>query len=289
MSLETFLLVILAAALHASWNLISKKAAAAAGDFVFAYRLLSALFYAPWVIYILATEGMHWSTEAVLFIALSSVLHLGYSLCLQWGYRAADLSVVYPVARGTGPLLSSLGAFLWLGDNPSVLGVTGIFCVVAGILLIASGGELRRFAKPEAWVGVRWGGFIGLFIAAYTVADAYSVKALLIAPVILDWLSAVGNVMLMAPRAWVRRSTMMEQMRGKWGYATAVGLLSPLAYILVLYAYRLGGQVSLIAPLREVSLMLATVAGFFILKEKASAARLVGCAVIIAGVILLSV
>jgi uncharacterized membrane protein len=78
-------------------------------------------------------------------------------------------------------------------------------------------------------------------------------------------------------------------MRGKWGYATAVGLLSPLAYILVLYAYRLGGQVSLIAPLREVSLMLATVAGFFILKEKASAARLVGCAVIIAGVILLSV
>ncbi|TEA77610.1 DMT family transporter [Allopusillimonas ginsengisoli] len=289
MTIEAFVLVIIAAALHATWNLVSKKAAAAAGDFVFAYRLLSTLFYAPWVIYILAVEGMHWSLPVVFFIALSSVLHLGYSLCLQWGYRAADLSVVYPVARGTGPLLSSLGAFMWLGERPSFLGVIGILCIVAGILLIATGGNLRRFASPQGWVGVRWGGFIGLFIAAYTVADAYSVKVLLVAPVILDWLSAAGNAVLMAPRAWVRRTVMMQQMRGKWRYAAIVGALSPMAYILVLYAYRLGGQVSLIAPLREVSLMLATVAGFFILKEKASFARLAGCAVIIAGVILLSV
>ncbi|MYN12165.1 EamA family transporter [Pusillimonas sp. TS35] len=289
MTLETFLLVICAAALHATWNLISKKAAAAAGDFVFSYRLLSAIFYAPWVLYILVVDGMTWSVPVVLFIALSSVLHLGYSLSLQWGYRAADLSVVYPVARGTGPLLSSLGAFIWLGEEPTAVGVAGILCVVAGILLIATGGALRRFASPHAWIGVGWGGFIGLFIAAYTVADAYSVKVLLVAPVILDWLSALGNAALLAPRAWLRRRAMREQMRGKWKYAVAVAVLSPLAYILVLYAYQLGGQVSLIAPLREVSLMLATIAGFFILKEEASIARLAGCAIIVAGVVLLSV
>lgn len=289
MTAEAFVLVMLAAALHATWNLVSKKSGASAGDFVFSYRLLSALIYAPWVAYILFVDGMHWSPEVALFIGLSSILHLGYSLCLQWGYRAADLSVVYPVARGTGPLLSSVGAFIWLGEHPSVLGSLGIVCVVAGILLIATGGDLRRFASPNALAGVRWGGFIGLFIAAYTLADAYSVKVLLIAPVMLDWLSAVGNVVLMGPRAWVRRRTMMVQMRGKWRFALIVGALSPLAYILVLYAYQLGGQVSLIAPLREVSLMLATVAGFFILKEEASIARLIGCAVIITGVVLLSV
>src|SRR3546814_10096685 len=77
----------------------------------------------------------------------------------------------------------------------------------------------------------------------------------------------------MAPRAWVRRADMMTQMRGKWGYALAVGALSPMAYILVLYALQRGAPVSLVAPLRETSLMIATVAGFFILKEKASAAR----------------
>lgn len=288
MTLETFLLVVCAAFLHAAWNLISKKAAAAAGHFVFSYRLMSAVLYAPWVFYILWVDGMDWTLQVAFFIALSSVLHLGYSLCLQWGYQAADLSVVYPIARGTGPLLSSLGAFIWLGETPSAFGVSGIVCVVFGILLIASGGNLRKFAGRQAWAGVRWGLFIGLFIAAYTVADAYSVKVLLVAPVILDWLSALGNAAMMAPRAWVRRSGMMEQMRGKWGYAAAVGALSPMAYILVLYALQLGGQVSLVAPLREMSLMIATVAGFFILKEQASRARILGCVVIVAGVVLLS-
>jgi drug/metabolite transporter (DMT)-like permease len=288
MTLETFALVIVAAILHATWNLLSKKASAAAGHFVFSYRLLSSVLYAPWVIYVFWADGMNLTLAAALFIALSSVLHLCYSLCLQWGYQAADLSVVYPIARGTGPLLSSLAAFMLLGERPSAFGVLGIICVVGGILLIASGGNLRRFANPQALSGVRWGFFIGLFIAAYTVTDAYSVKVLLVAPVILDWLSATGNALLMAPRAWIRRADMMEQMRGKWGYAVAVGALSPMAYSLVLYALQLGGPVSLVAPLRETSLMIATLAGFFILKEKASAARITGCAVIVAGVVLLT-
>src|SRR5690606_22812524 len=176
MTPEIFGLVVCAAALHAAWNLISKKAAAAAGHFVFSYRLISAVLYAPWVMYILWADGMSWSLPVIVFIFLSSVLHLGYSLCLQWGYQAADLSVVYPIARGTGPLLSSLAAFVLLGEPATVLGLAGIGCIVVGILLIASGGSLRRFTTPHAWAGVKWGLFIGLFIAAYTVTDAYTVK-----------------------------------------------------------------------------------------------------------------
>ncbi|NYT82426.1 EamA family transporter [Alcaligenaceae bacterium] len=288
MTLETFLLVICAAGLHATWNIISKKATGAAGHFVFCYRSLSALLYAPWVVYILLVDGMTWTWPAVLFIFLSSVLHLGYSLCLQWGYQAADLSVVYPIARGTGPLLSSLAAFVLLGEPATVLGLAGIGCIVVGILLIASGGSLRRFTTPHAWAGVKWGLFIGLFIAAYTVTDAYTVKVLLVAPVVLDWFSATGGAALLAPRAWVRRRELVRQMRGKWGYAFAVGALSPMAYILVLYALQMGAHVSLVAPLRETSLMIATVAGFFILKEKVSVPRVAGCVIIVAGVILLA-
>lgn len=288
MTFSTFALVLTAAVLHAGWNLISKKASGAGGHFVFAYRMLSAILYAPWVVYVLWFDGMHWSQPVVLFIALSSVLHLCYSLCLQWGYEAADLSVVYPIARGTGPLMSSLGAFIWLGEHPSTFGVLGIMCVVAGIVLIASQGDWRRFASPQSLSGVRWGLLIGMFIAAYTLSDAYSVKVLLVAPVMLDWLSALGNAAMMAPNAWLRRASMMDAMRGKWGYALAVSIMSPMAYILVLYALQHGAQVSLVAPLREMSLMIATIAGFFILKEKASAARVLGCLVIIIGVLLLS-
>lgn len=288
MTFDTFVLVVTAAVLHASWNLISKKAAGAGGHFVFSYRLLSAILYAPWVAYILLTDGMTWSAPVAMFIAFSSVLHLAYSLCLQWGYQAADLSVVYPIARGTGPLLSSIGAFIWLSEKPSTSGVLGIVCVVVGILLIASQGNLRQFARRDAWIGVRWGLLIGLFIAVYTLIDAYSVKVLLIAPVMLDWFSALGSATLMSPGAWFQRKKMMDIMRGKWGYALAVGALSPMGYILVLYALQRGAQVSLVAPLREMSLMIGTVAGFFILKEQASAARVLGCLVIIGGVVLLS-
>jgi drug/metabolite transporter (DMT)-like permease len=288
MTPETFALVVLAAALHASWNLISKQAAAAGASFVFAYRLCSVVLYAPWVIYVLWNDGMAWSLPVAGFIALSSILHLGYSLCLMRGYRVADLSVVYPIARGTGPLLATVGAFLWLGETPSTLGILGVCGIVMGILLIATQGNWRQFMRPDSWVGVRWGLLIGLFIASYSVADAYSVKALLVAPVMLDWLAAVGSTLMLGPGAWVHRGKVATLMHGKWGLALIVGALSPMAYILVLYALQQGAQVSLVAPLREMSMMMATFAGFIILKETVSPVRWLGCLFVIAGVVFLS-
>ncbi len=288
MTAQALFLVVIAAALHASWNLISKQAAVAGASFVFAYRLCSTIVYAPWVAYIFWNDGMAWSWLVVAFIAMSSVLHLGYSICLLRGYRAAELSVVYPVARGTGPLLASIGAFLWLSEVPSLSGALGICSVVGGILLIATQGNWRQFAYAKAWIGIRWGLLIGVFIAAYSLTDAYSVKVLLVAPVLLDWLSACGGTLLMAPSTWVRRARVREQMRGKWGLALAVGILSPLAYILVLYALQQGAEVSVVAPLREMSMMMATFAGFLILKEKVSPMRWLGCVAIIIGGVLLT-
>jgi drug/metabolite transporter (DMT)-like permease len=288
MTLQIFLLVFLAAILHATWNLISKQAAAAGAAFVFSYRLFSTLLYSPWVFYVLWHEGMAWSIEVALFILLSSLLHLGYGLCLQRGYQRADLSVVYPIARGTGPMLSTLGAYLWLNEQSSSAGVLGMCCVVAGVLLIATQGRWRVFTQAQAWVGVRWGLLIGCFIACYTLSDAYSVKILYVAPVLLDWFAGVGITCMMAPSAWMQRRNMWLQMRGNWRWALAVGVLSPMGYILVLYALQHGAQVSLVAPLREMSLMIATLAGFFILKEKVGPGRWLGCVVIIAGVVILA-
>lgn len=290
MTAEILALVLCAAALHAGWNLISKKVSAqgSAVDFVLAYRILSILLYAPWVGWVLWSDQLHWTPEIILFISLASLLHLGYNLSLQWGYQKADLSVLYPVARGTGPLLSALFAIAFLGESSDGGRLSGILLVVAGILLIASDGRLRRFTAPNAMRAVRWGLMTGVFIAAYTVVDAWSVKVLLITPVILDWLSALGNVVLLSPRFFLRPRALFQGMRGRWLYALLVAAMSPLAYILVLYAYQLGGDISQIAPLREISLMMGTLAGVFILRERASWGRWLGCAVIISGVILLA-
>lgn len=281
-------LIVVAALLHASWNLVSKRAADAGTAFVFAYRLASVIIYLPWIIVVLRYEGMTWTLLTVGFILLSTLFHLAYSLSLMRGYQVADLSIVYPVARGAGPLLASIIAVLWLNESMYLAKAAGIVCVVLGIVLIATQQQWRQLTSPGAWVGVRWGLLIGTFIAGYSVVDAYGVKVLLIAPVMLDWLSSVGGTILLAPRVWSDRATLRRRMSGKWGLAVFVGTVSPLAYILVLFALQRGAQVSQVAPLREMSMIVATLAGAFILKEKITLGRGLGCIVIFLGVLLIS-
>jgi drug/metabolite transporter (DMT)-like permease len=173
MAFASLLLVVLASFVHASWNLLAKKAASVGPVFVFTYNLIACLAYAPWVLYLLMQgDGIAWTWTGVGFVVLSGLVHLAYSLCLQRGYQVADLSVVYPVARGTGPMLSSLGAFLILGEMPSGRGVLGLLLVVAGIGLIATQGDLSAFRRPSGQSGVRWGIATGGLSASYTVVDA---------------------------------------------------------------------------------------------------------------------
>src|SRR5690606_7983441 len=122
------------------------------------YSFFAILFYFPIMLWVVFTEGnMPWTTETVTCLVLSALLHMGYSLSLQKGYQVADLSVVYPIARGTGPMLSSVGAFILLGEPVRPVGVLGVLMVVAGILLIATQGHVRRFLNPAALKGVRLG------------------------------------------------------------------------------------------------------------------------------------
>ncbi len=287
MTLASLLLVVLAAFIHAGWNLLAKRAAGVGPVFVFAYNLVSCLAYAPWVLYLLA-QGMAWSGEIVGFILLSGLIHLAYSLTLQRGYQVADLSVVYPVARGTGPMLSTLGAFAILRETPTLAGVAGLVMTVAGILLIATGGSLAAFRRPGGQAGLRWGSLTGGLIAAYTVVDAWAVKALGIAPVVLDWFSNLMRFVLLAPIVIANPRRAMALMRGHWGTAVAVGVMSPLSYILVLAALSAGAPLSLVAPLREMSMMVGALMGMLILREAVGPGRLMGCGVLAGGVILLS-
>lgn len=287
MSYSSLVLVVLAAMAHATWNLLAKRAAMVGAPFVFAYGLCASVLYAPWVVWVLLHDGMQWSWMVVGAILMSSLLHLGYSLCLQRGYQVADLSVVYPIARGTGPLLSTTGAFILLNEPAKASGIAGMLCVVIGVLLIATQGRLAIFRQAQAWVGVRWGVVIGLFIAAYTVVDAYGVKVLLISPVLFDWFTCVTRTTMMTPHMLRRRAQNWESMRGYWHLALAVGFLSPLGYIMVLFALQDGAPLSLVAPAREMSMMLGTLAGMFLLREKVGIGRLLGCFSILAGVVLL--
>lgn len=289
MTFASLSLVVLAALVHAGWNLLAKRAAPVGPVFVFAYNLVSCVAYAPWVVYLLVTGGgIAWTQTGVGILMLSGVIHFAYSLCLQRGYQLADLSVVYPVARGTGPMLSSIGAFLILGEPPTGGGIAGLVLVVAGILLIATQGELAAFTRPGGQTGLRWGTATGGLIASYTVADAYAVKVLGIAPVVLDWFSSLLRLFLLLPLVLSNPRRALAAMRGYWWTALAVGLLAPVSYILVLMALSTGAPLSLVAPLREMSMMAGALMGMLVLRERVGKWRLIGCGVLIAGVILLS-
>ena len=288
MTLAAASLVVLAAFIHATWNLLAKRAASVGPAFVFAYNLVSCIAYAPWVLYLLAHGGIGWTWAGGGALLLSGLIHLAYSLCLQRGYQVADLSVVYPVARGTGPMLSTVGAFLILGETPTGSGVAGMLLVVTGILLIATQGRMSTFARPGGQAGVRWGTATGGLIASYTVVDAIAVKSLGIAPVMLDWFANMLRFFLLLPFVLANPRRFVAAMRGYWWTAAGVGLLSPLSYILVLAALSDGAPLSLVAPMREMSMMVGALMGMLILREAVGPWRLVGCGVMVGGVILLS-
>ncbi len=288
MSLSALSLVVLAAFIHATWNLLAKRAAAAGPAFVFAYAVCGAVLYLPLAIWALADASVAWDAPILLCLLASGALHLVYSLCLQRGYQVADMSVVYPVARGTGPLVSVIGAILLLGEPASLIGLLGAITVVVGILLIATQGRLDTFRRPGAWAGVRWGALTGLLIAAYTVVDGYGVKILLISPIVLDWFAGLVRLALLSPLILARRRAAWEAMRGRWGLALAVGALSPLSYILVLQALSHGAPLSLVAPAREMSMMAGALMAMVFLREQVGPGRLIGCAVLVAGVVLLT-
>lgn len=287
MSYTALGLIVLAAVIHATWNLLAKRAAHAGPVFVFFYTSIAALAYLPWMLWLIFEGVVSWNLPVLLCIALSGLLHLAYSLFLQRGYQVADLSVVYPIARGTGPLLATLGAFLLLGETPSFHGLAGLIAIIAGIILISTQGKLAKFRQPEARNGLRWGMITGGAISGYTVVDAWGVKALAIHPVVLDWCANAARMVMLLPWVLANRHRIRERMRNHWLLALAVGLLSPLSYILVLFALRIGAPLSLAAPAREMSMMIGALLGMIILREQVGPVRLLGCVVLIAGVIFL--
>ena len=220
-------------------------------------------------------------------LLVSATIHLAYGLCLQRGYQVADLSVVYPIARGTGPMLSSIGAFMVLRETPTSLGLFGLLAVVAGIGFISTQGDLSAFRRPKGQEGVRWGFATGSLIASYTVVDGYGVKVLGIHPVVLDWLTNFIRFFMIAAIVLANPARARKAMKGYWLLAICVGLLSPLSYILVLTAIDMGAPLSLVAPAREMSMMVAAMFGMVLLGEPVNAWRIAGCLALVVGVVLL--
>ena len=193
-------------------------------------------------------------------------------------------SVVYPIARGTGPLLSSMFAVVFFGEAVKLASGFGIVAIVVGIFILAGGLSLFRNPSARAQAGLRWGLATGLFIAAYTAIDGYAVKFLALSPLLLDYLCNVIRAVILAPMLIRNRNAIRDEWRKNARYAIGIALISPLAYILVLTAMQTA-PISQVAPLREVSMLFAAGFGARLLKEEQLKEKLLGAGLMVLGVV----
>ena len=281
---EALALVLTAALAHAVWNFAAKRVPNGGAVFVQLYFAAAAVLWVPlaliWLAVYPATPDWNWA----LAVVVSGVLHVVYSVTLQHGYDTADMNVVYPLARGTGPLLTVAVAVLLLDERPGALALAGALLIIAGVVVIATGRVPSHGGDRRA--GLIYGVATGAAIAAYTLWDDHAVNALAVPPLPYFAFGCVVQCVLLAPNTWRGRDQVRPMWTAHWREVLAVAVLSPLAYILVLQAMRMA-PVALVAPARETSIVIGSLLAWLVLHEPHPARRLVGSAVVLVGIVAL--
>ena len=270
MNSSALLLVILAALLHAAWNYLLKKCGGGLGILTLS-AITASVVLTPFALFLI-WQGFTFpfGVRAALSIVIcSGILHMIYFLLLDRAYRSAgtggDLSVVYPLARATGPLLTIIAATLFFGEVMTPVAVAGALLIGFSALILT--GDPRKLFSRQAGKGVGFALMCGGMIACYTLVDKQAVALFLIPPVVFDWAANVARVTMLVPYTKLREPQAMAlAWRDHRQTIIAIGVMSPLSYILVLTAM-VYTPVSYVAPAREISILFAALLGAHVLKE----------------------
>ena len=286
MSLYVLVLVLTAAVLHASWNLLAKKTKGKT-PFIWLQYVVSNILYWPFLFFQTNHGASVYSLPLLLFSFSSALLHLGYFIVLQKGYRSADLSVVYPLARGSAPLVSFIAAILFLHEPLKLSSVIGLFLVIGGVLII-TGLSFKKEENSKIMTGVSYGLLTGLFIALYTFNDTVAVKKYALSPLVLTLATNLFSACLLLPFVVRQKEELKREIRMHKWIIVAIALLSPAAYILVLEALKYA-PLTVVAPARETSILLGVFMGSRVFNEKDGKRRLLASVLILGGIVALSV
>jgi drug/metabolite transporter (DMT)-like permease len=274
LTLSVTFAVLGAALLHAAWNALLKSGrdplldtalVACAGSVL---GLLLALAVPP-------PEPAAWP-----YIAVSSVVHLGYYTALAGAYKAGDLSHGYPIMRGVAPLLVAAVSWLWLGEVLSPTAWAGVLLICGGVLSLgmAGGGANRR--------ATAWALACALIIAVYTLADGAGVRVSGGADRYVVWLFVFQGIPFTLAVLALKRGALLAHARHHWPRALGGAVLSGVSYGIALWAMT-RAPVAIIAALRETSVIFAALLGAWLLKEGHLKERLAGAAAVLAGLIAL--
>lgn len=276
-------IVLLAALIHATWNFLVKTSGGGV-VFVWLFATLSSAVLVPLAIGLVIVQQHEIDVLRCGFIFGTAFIHVIYFLLLQRGYQTGELSLVYPLARGLGPALSTLGAVLLLGERPSQVVLCGLVLIVTGIVLLTVRTN-KAIRHPGA--AVFYGVMTGLSISVYTVWDKYTVDHLAVPPLVLEAFAGLGISLMLTPLALRRIDGIKRVWREHKKEVIGVAILAPLSYILILTAMSFT-PLTYVAPCREVSILFAALLAARFLEEGNMTRRLAAASLIVGGVIALA-
>ena len=288
MTAVSLILVLLAAVAHASWNLLLKRAT---DPEVFAWCLLvvATVLMAPLGVALLFFNSV--DVTGLWFILATIALHVLYFNLLARGYAQGDLSLVYPVARGMGPMLVPGLAVVFLNETIEPLAIGGIAAIIGGIYTISWWGNFHQVLRSPLLflrsAGMRYAVLTGLTIAAYSIVDKEGVGH--VQPLLYMYFLSIGTAAMLAPYVLLHKG--IESVRIEWRAnavpITIAGVLTFAAYGLVLTAFSIS-RVSYVAPAREMGIVIGVMLGVLLLKEPFGRGRLLGSGFIVAGLALIA-
>ncbi len=278
MTAAVFLAVLAAAAMHAVWNALIKVRL----DRFASIQLMTigmGVAALPLVAFVEVPQGRVW-----LWIAASVAMHTGYRLFLVKAYENGDLAQTYPLARGTAPLLTTLGAAVFLLEVPEPIAVLGILLLSAGTLLMSF-----RGGSPTGAVGGRAVAYAlttSLFVSGYTLTDGSGARLAATASSYAVWLFATDAAWTLVLVLFLRGRAIVPTMLGEWKAGLFTGALAAAAYWIAMWAMT-QAPIASVAALRESSILFALVISVVALREPVTTWRIVSAIAIVAGVVAL--
>jgi drug/metabolite transporter (DMT)-like permease len=280
MDIFVFMAVLVAAACHAGWKALLKFNLETTVSTALV-AIASGLVAVPFVF----ATGLP-NAEAWPYLAGSIVIHIGYYLALAEAYRFGDLGQVYPIARGSAPLLTAALATLWLNESPGPFGWAGIVILAAGILLLALRGG--RASRPFDARSVGFALLTSLTITAYTLMDGTGARLAGTPGAYTAWLFLLSGVVMTAYGFARVGNSLIGHFKRHWLLAIAGAALSTGAYAIAIWAMTVA-PIALVAALRETSVLFGALLATLLLREPWLLARFAAAGMVLAGALLLRV
>jgi len=277
MEATVFLAVLAAAAFHAGWNAILKIRL----EPLLAMSLIAAASGLVAVPFLPIVDVPH--PDSWIYLLASLIIHFVYYIALAEAYRTGDLGQVYPVARGAAPLLTAIGASLWLGEHLGWIGWCGILVLAGGIMLLSfrGGRDVRKIDRRAIGFAL----VTAASIALYTLADGIGARLAGAPSSYIVWMFVLDGLMMLTFGLLRFPKAMVSDGVNSWALVLAGGALSCAAYAIAIWAMT-KAPIALVAALRETSVLFAAMIGIAWLREPVIATRLVAALLVVAGMVL---